>query len=232
MGRHGVVRRGGVPLAVLGFLLFAGCAHHAPGPVVSATEPSQAPSAAVQPAEKPVPELPPTPSSADEPAEIPPASPADLAYAEGKTEMDKGNYERALESFASAWKDRPGHPGVAKDFSEALSSLKTSGDEAYRQGRLEEAGRLWSGALRFSSHPAEKGKSLPFGKTDIRDSIDRISSTLMEKGLVEYRKGNLQAAIAAWKSILSYDPSHAEASRSVATATTQLENLKKIPPAK
>jgi hypothetical protein len=54
----------------------------------------------------------------------------------------------------------------------------------------------------------------------------------MEKGLVEYRKGNIEAAIASWKSILAYDPSHAEALRSVRTAATQLENLKKINPPK
>jgi hypothetical protein len=54
----------------------------------------------------------------------------------------------------------------------------------------------------------------------------------MEKGLVEYRKGNLGSAIASWRTILSYDPSHAEAARSVQTATTQLENLKKIGPPK
>lgn len=142
--------------------------------------------------------------------------------------MGETNYERALEMFASAWKDNPGHIGVTNDFPVALAGLKNSADESFRQGKLEEAGRRWSSALRFASHPAEKGRALPFTKTDIRASIDRVSSSLMEKGLIEYRKGNLQAAISSWKSILAYDPSHADAARSVQTATTQLENLKKI----
>lgn len=146
--------------------------------------------------------------------------------------MAETNYERALEMFAAAWKDSPGHPGVAKDFPAALAGLKNSGDEAYRQGRLEEAGRRWSATLRYTSHPAEKGRPLPFGKTEIRAAIDRASSGLMEKGLVEYRKGNLEAAIATWKSILVFDPSHVDAARSLQTASTQLENLKKIPPPK
>jgi tetratricopeptide (TPR) repeat protein len=142
--------------------------------------------------------------------------------------MAETKYERALEMFAAAWKDGPGHPGVTKDFHAALAGLKNSGDEAFRQGRLEEAGRRWSAALRYTSHPAEKGKPLPFGKAEIRAAIDRASSSLMEKGLAEYRKGNLEAAIAIWKSILAFDPSHVDAARSVQTATTQLENLKKI----
>lgn len=146
--------------------------------------------------------------------------------------MKAANYERALELFSAAWKESPGHPGVSVDFPEALHALKTGGDEDFRQGRLEEAARQWSAALRFVSHPAEKGKPLSLTKAEIRASIDRVSSILMEKGLVEYRKGNLETAIAVWKSILAYDPSHEEAARSVRTATTQLENLKKISPPK
>lgn len=161
-----------------------------------------------------------------------PATPADRAYTEGATAMANTDYEHALEMFAAAWKDSPGHPGVTRDFPAALAGLKNSGDEAFRQGLHEEAGRRWSSVLRFASHPAEKGRTLPFAKADIRASIDRASSGLMEKGLVEYRKGNLETAIASWKSILSFDPSHAEAARSIQTATTQLENLKKIPPPK
>jgi tetratricopeptide (TPR) repeat protein len=146
--------------------------------------------------------------------------------------MAEGNYERALEAFTAAWKESPGHPGVARDFPDALTGLKKSGDEAFRQGRLDEAGRRWSAALRHLSHPAEKGKPLPFTKAELQASIDKASDALMEKGLVEYRKGNLEAAIGLWRSILAYDPSHAEAARSVQTAVTQMENLKKITPQK
>jgi len=146
--------------------------------------------------------------------------------------MEEGHHERALDMFAAAWKESPGHAGVAKDFPDALIALKYSGDEAFKQGRLEEAGRRWSAAFRFLSHPADKGKALPFTKADLKAGIDRISANLMEKGLMEYRKGNLESAIAYWRGILSYDPSHAEATKSVQTATTQLDNLKKIVPPK
>ena len=148
--------------------------------------------------------------------------------------MAEGNLERSLELFTAAWKEYPDHAGVARDFPDVLSHLKTSGDEAYRQGRIEEAGKRWTAALRYSAILADKGIPVPFAKNEVRAGIDRSSASLMEKGLVEYRKGNLESAIAIWKSILAYDPSHAEAARSVRTASTQLENLKKIspPPAK
>jgi tetratricopeptide (TPR) repeat protein len=162
----------------------------------------------------------------------PPVSAADRAYASGGAAMAEGNYERALDMFAAAWKENPEHPGVARDFPDALARLKNGGDESSRQGRIEEAGRRWSAALRYSAILAEKGGQLPFARTELRAGIDRVSAALMEKGLVEYRKGNLESAIAIWKSILGYDPSHAEAARSVKTASTQLENLKKISPPK
>ena len=162
----------------------------------------------------------------------PPVSAADRAYASGGAAMAEGNYERALDMFAAAWKENPEHPGVARDFPDALARLKNGGDESSRQGRIEEAGRRWSAALRYSAILAEKGRQIPFARTELRAGIDRVSAALMEKGLIEYRKGNLESAIAIWKSILGYDPSHAEAARSVKTASTQLENLKKISPPK
>jgi len=54
----------------------------------------------------------------------------------------------------------------------------------------------------------------------------------MEKALTEYRRGGVESAIADWKTILSYDPSHEEAARSLRTAVKQLETLKKMPPGK
>jgi tetratricopeptide (TPR) repeat protein len=162
----------------------------------------------------------------------PPVSAADRAYAAGAAALAEGNHERSLEMFASAWKENPEHPGVARDFPEALSRLKNGGEESFRQGRIEESGRRWSAALRYSAILAEKGRQPPFARTELRAGIDRVSAALMEKGLIEYRKGNLESAIALWKSILAYDPSHEEAARSVKTASTQLENLKKISPSK
>ncbi len=181
------------------------------------------------PAPPPVASIPPAVVPSPPPPSAPPApAPGEKAYAAGASALGEGQYEKALDLFAAAWKENPGYPGVTRDFPDALSALKKSGDEAFQKGKLEEAGKRWTGVLAYLSHPAAKGKSLPFGRSDVQGSIDRLSSTLMEKGLVEYRQGNLEAAIAWWKTILAYDPNHAEAAKSVRTASTQLENLKKI----
>ena len=145
--------------------------------------------------------------------------------------MQRGKFERALELFSAAWKEKPGHPGVEENFPAALEGLKRNGDEALQNGRPEDAGKRWMTALAFLPHSALKGKSLSFAKADLKTGIDKLSEKLMEKGLADYRKSRLESAIATWRQILAHDPSHEEASKWVRTSTTQLENLKKTPPA-
>ena len=124
--------------------------------------------------------------------------------------------------------ENPKHAGVARDFPDAIIGLKRNGDDAYQQGKLDEAGRKWTAALRATGHPAARGHTLPFGRAELRGNIDRVTASLLQNALVNYRNGNLEAAIADWRAVLSYDPGNVEAGKSVRTATTQLENLRKM----
>lgn len=157
-------------------------------------------------------------------------SAADKAQAAGAAALRDGNYEQALDQLALSWKESPDNPAVSRDFAAALEGLKKSGDEALRQGAPDEAGKRWTAALRHVGHPATRGRALSFSRADLKASVDHLSATLMEKGLKEYQTGNLEAAIAVWRSILAYDPANAEAAKSIKTTTTQIENLKKLPP--
>jgi tetratricopeptide (TPR) repeat protein len=162
----------------------------------------------------------------------PPAiSVADKLFAEGMTVLQEGGHEQALELFSAAWQEKPGHAGVAREFDGALLALKKNGDAAYAQGKWEDAGKRWMGTLRFIDHPAANSRDYPFTRSEVRAKVDHLSASLLEKALLQYRKGNIQAAIADWKTILAYDPANEEAVKSLNTATTQLEQLKKLPPA-
>lgn len=184
------------------------------------------------PATTPAPPAEPFPTSTSvEPLKAPADDGADKAFADGMAALREGGLERALELFSVAWKEKPGHPGVSQEFDGALLALKKNGDAAYAQGKLEDAGKRWAGTLRYMNHPAAKPKGYPFTRADVQGQLDRLTAGLMEKGLLDYRKGNIGAAIAYWKTILAYDPGNEEAAKSIRTATTQLENLKKLPPA-
>jgi hypothetical protein len=87
------------------------------------------------------------------------------------------------------------------------------------------------GTLRFINHPAANPRGYPFTRSEVRAKVDNLTTALTEKALTEYRRGEVSAAIADWKTILAYDPANEEAVKSLKTATTQLEQLKKLPPA-
>lgn len=146
--------------------------------------------------------------------------------------MQEGAYERALEQFSTALREDPDFPGAAEKFDDALLALKKSGDSAHTQGKPEDAGKRWTATVRHLKSPAAKGRTYPFTAADVQAQVDRLTTGLMEAGLLNYRKGDIPAAIAAWKTVLSYDPENEEAARSIRTASKQLENLKKIPPTK
>ncbi|MBE0605403.1 MAG: hypothetical protein IH610_03855, partial [Deltaproteobacteria bacterium] len=146
--------------------------------------------------------------------------------------LQEGGTERALDLFSAALKEKPGYPEASRAFDETLVALKKQGDAAYAHGKAEEAGKRWMNTLRRINHAGAKGKAYPFTRAEVQGQVDRLTAAQMEKGLLNYRKGDIPAAIAAWRTILAYDPENEEVARSIRTASTQLENLKKIPRAK
>jgi len=188
------------------------------------------------PAAMPQPDPPAAPPAAvpavTPPAEAPTISVSEKMFADGMTALQGGGHERALELFSGAWQEKPGHAGVAREFDGALLALKKNGDAAYAQGKWEDAGKRWMGTLRFITHPAANWRGYPFTRSEVRAKVDQLSAALTVMALTEYRRGDVPSAIAGWKTILSYDPGHEEAARSLRTATKQLETLKKMPPGK
>jgi tetratricopeptide (TPR) repeat protein len=201
-----------------------------------AKPPAAAP-VAKPPAAAPVAKPPAAAPAAKPPAAAPAAKPpaiavADKLFAEGMTALQEGGHERALELFSAAWQEKPAHAGVSREFDGAILALKKNGDAAYAQGKWEDAGKRLMGTLRFITHPAANWKNYPFTRSEVRAKVDNLTAALTEKALTEYRRGEVPAAIADWKTILSYDPGHEEAARSLRTASKQLETLNKMPPGK
>ena len=221
-------------LSALAATAFSGCGWHSK---TSIATPSAKPHIA-EPAAKPhiaEPVAMPPVAEPAAPAPKPPApaiSASDKLFAEGMTALQEGGHERALELFSAAWKEKPGHAGVAREFDGALLALKKNGDGAYAQGKWEDAGKRWMGTLRFIHHPAANWRGYPFTRSEVQEKVDHLSAALTKKALTEYRREEVPSAIADWKTILSYDPGHEEAARSLRTASKQLETLMKMPPGK
>ena len=69
---------------------------------------------------------------------------------------------------------------------------------------------------------------IEYSSLEIISYMNVCSERLMEKGIMEYRKGNLGNAVSLWQDILKFDADHEETSKAIDTATIQLNNLKKI----
>ena len=212
-------------LAVIAAAGFSGCVKKhpelAPPPPAATATATSAPATAVSTPATTATSAPPAATSATPSAD----------YKSGLAALAEGKYRRALGMFTAALKQSPGNPKIIKSFDEALAGLIEHGNAAYAQEKPETAGKRWKAALRGIEWAETTGRRLPAVRADVEARLNRLTSEQMEKGLLLYRKEDLPGAIAAWKVILAYDPENKEAAKAVQTASTQLENLKKAPPA-
>jgi len=148
-----------------------------------------------------------------------------LGAVQYEQEMRSGNYERALGICQALAKDYPGDVELASACVRAENEVKAAGDKARAEADFSRAGIIYAMLLRnYGSF-----KSLPprvtFSQADLAKSMAGCRDVLTKKGLAEYRKGNLTAAIAVWESLLSFDPDNAEIKKAVETARAQAGKL-------
>lgn len=137
--------------------------------------------------------------------------------------LEKKNYRQALELMNG--KNRE---GLEKEYVLALSSLLEAGDDAFASGDYGAAGRSYKVVL--NAYPAESvlRDRINHDPKRIRALLDTCVNRMMEQGLEEYRRGNLESAIVKWKALLAIRPGHQEAKKALDTATVQLQALQNM----
>lgn len=137
--------------------------------------------------------------------------------------LEKKNYRQAVELMAG--KNRE---GLEKEFVLALNGLLEAGNDAFSAGDYPAAGRAFKGAL--GAYPAEPAlrDRISHDPKRIRALLETCLNRMMEQGLEEYRRGNLESAISKWKMLLAIRPGHKEAKKALDTATVQLQNMKNM----
>jgi tetratricopeptide (TPR) repeat protein len=144
-----------------------------------------------------------------------------------RQDMESGSYAKALGAYQGALKDYPGDKTVQARFAKGLAEIAKAGDRAREAKDYATAGRIYGLVLRNAQAPAtvaptEGGPDL----NALLDAIKACSMELVNSGLAEYRKGNIEGAIGIWDELLSFDPANAEIKKAVETARTQLGKLK------
>jgi tetratricopeptide (TPR) repeat protein len=147
---------------------------------------------------------------------------------QAKAYLSSGNYKKALEIYAVAVDRYPEDEDVLGAYTEALESIKEKADKAYEAQDYAKAGELYHTLLKsgFGKRPPQRALSFDADYLSMR--IGACSKMLMELGIVKYRAGDLEQAIAIWKKILVFNPSDREAKTAIDRATAQLQNLKQM----
>jgi len=135
-------------------------------------------------------------------------------------------YEQASSLLLEALKASPGEPRVKNQIERLLVELKSSGDQSLADLDFARAGEYYSLAKKNWSKFKSYTGSLSFKLEDLDSAIKTCSQQLTNRGLVEYRKGNLKGAISIWESILDFDPGNEQIKKAIETARAQLQEIK------
>ena len=147
---------------------------------------------------------------------------------QAKAYMASGNYKKALDLYGAAFDRNPDNEDLLDTYTEALESVKDAADKAYDAQDYPKAGELYATLLKcgFMERPLQE--ELSFDDDYLAMRIGACSKMLIEQGIMKYRIGELQQAIALWKKVLVFNPDDREAKTAIDRASSQLENLKQI----
>lgn len=144
------------------------------------------------------------------------------AINKGEKYFQQGDYRQALLNCSIHLEDSPEHIELKNFCRNVFMNIKTLAGELYRKGDYKTAGLMYKYLIEY------KPKPLKIETKDIQNMKSECIKGLSEKALHNYRKGNLQEAIATWNDLLEIDPSNSEAKKSLSTASMQLKNIKEL----
>jgi len=137
------------------------------------------------------------------------------------------DYERAIDVYRKPFELYRQDPQFRRNYFEILESIKTKGDEAFEKKDYAPAANAYRTFLKHYATALVLDPNLSANPKDLDRRVKSCKKALSEKALQDYRSGDLEQAIAIWKSVLTFDPEDAEIKKAVETATLQMESLKK-----
>jgi tetratricopeptide (TPR) repeat protein len=152
-----------------------------------------------------------------------------LGLSKGQAEelVQAGDFEKALNLHKGMAEKYDNDAGLAADLTKTMEDIKRLADEAEGKEDFVLAGKAYSALSANYSFYEKLVPSPPFLKASLEEGLKKCRVQLTQKGLEQYRKGNLAEAIAVWQKILLFDPDNIEIKKSIDTATEQLKKLQK-----
>lgn len=158
--------------------------------------------------------------------------------------LKKGYYKEALEEFKLVLKmdhlNEAAQKGAElskrkikaerEQVVRSLLHLKEAGSDLYQHQQYVQAAQVWKEAIQLyqtQKDPAFQ-RDLTFTPVEIQVQLDRMIQLLLEKGILLYRQGKLEAAIAAWQDVLLIDSKQQAALDYINKARTKIETLEHL----
>lgn len=142
--------------------------------------------------------------------------------------VEKEEFARALEVIKGQVKSGKSELSFRNQYVASLNGLARKGVRLFSEKDYAPAGINFRKVMNhFPTHRAIWA-DMHYSPEDIRSYIKTCAEKLMEEGLMEYRKGNLEKAISIWETILKFNSTYSEAKRTIDTATIQLKNLESL----
>jgi len=141
--------------------------------------------------------------------------------------FEEGEYQKTLAIYKAAFQDYPGNARLAAGLKKATEDIWRQADRALAKEDYISAGKAYFVLLKNYAFYGNLTPPPSFSKGALDEGIKNCRTPLTQKGLEQYRKGNLTEAIALWQEILLFDPANTEIRRAIDTATAQLKKLKK-----
>jgi tetratricopeptide (TPR) repeat protein len=142
--------------------------------------------------------------------------------------VELGDYSEALKLIAKGIK--MGQPGTfyQEDYVRVINGLSREGVDHFEAGLYWPAGRNFRLVLEHYPKESVVSKDISHSPGEIRTYIVECSVKLMEAGLLRYREGDLEGAVAVWEKIILFNPGYEEARQALETARLQLQKLKAL----
>jgi tetratricopeptide (TPR) repeat protein len=153
-----------------------------------------------------------------------------LAEERAQKSLQAGNFQNAFDAYKITGAEGIKNPDLRASYQYVLEEVKRLADAAMAGHDFKRAGAGYAALIKEYAPAREAGQPLPFSLQSLEEGLNDCRTQITRKGLEEYRKGNLSAAIVLWRGLLEFDPENSEIRKAVETAREQIRKLKKGAP--
>jgi len=142
-----------------------------------------------------------------------------------KEHMEAGEYQKAIDIYNVEYRKHPHDQALVREYVKSIENIKPVADKALDKEDFASAGKIYDFLLKNYVHFKGFKNKLSFNSTYLNEKLSYCKKALFKQGFQEYRKGNLNGAIALWQDLLVIDPQNTDIKESLRTAKLQQKKL-------